>query len=142
LIPKTRSAVKRYFLSIIIQANKITGILGNGPILAIEAFEVAASHEHGETFRRGRVECGRRHLRQCHSTDPGFAHKTVNLATVFAQGAIFQIIIFHLKDGENHQLSIMDSAITIQSFIILSNEKHKIIDVPILSHREKNDTSA
>jgi hypothetical protein len=47
---------------------------------------------------RGRVECGRRHLWQCHSTDPGFARKTVNPAAVFAQGAIFQIIIFHLKD--------------------------------------------
>ena len=58
---------------------------------------------------RGRVECGRRHLRQCHSADPGFVHKAVNPATVFAQGAIFQIIIFHLKGDENHQLFIMDS---------------------------------
>jgi hypothetical protein len=62
---------------------------------------------------RGRVECGRRHLWQCHSTDPGFAHKTVNPAAVFAQGAIFQIIIFHLKGDENHQLSIMDSTLQI-----------------------------
>jgi hypothetical protein len=83
--------------------------MGDGPILAVEAFEVAAGHEHGIAFRRGRVECGRRHLWQCHSTDPGFARKTVNPATVFAQGAIFQIIIFHLKIDENHQLSIMDS---------------------------------
>jgi hypothetical protein len=58
---------------------------------------------------RGRVECGRRHLWQCHSTDPGFALKTVNPATVFAQGGIFQIIIFHLKGDENHQLFIVDS---------------------------------
>ena len=61
---------------------------------------------------RGRVVCGRRHLKQCHSADPGFAHKTVNTATVFAQVAIFQIIIFHLKDDENHKLSIMDSTFT------------------------------
>ena len=60
---------------------------------------------------RGWVKCGRRRLWQCHSTDPGFARKTVNPATVFAQGAIFQIIIFHLKDDENHQLLIMDSTI-------------------------------
>ena len=49
---------------------------------------------------RGWVACGRRHLWQCHSTDPGFAHKTVNPATMFAQDAIFQIIIFHLKDDK------------------------------------------
>jgi hypothetical protein len=31
---------------------------------------------------------------------------------MFAQGAIFQIIIFHFKDDENQQLSIMDSTFT------------------------------
>ena len=67
---------------------------------------------YGIAFRRGRVECCRRRLWQCHSTDPGFALKTVNPATVFAQGAIFQIIIFHLKDDENPQLIIMDSSFT------------------------------
>jgi len=46
------------------------------------------------------------------STDPGFAHKTVNPVTEFEQGAIFQIIIFHLKDDENLQPFIMDSTIT------------------------------
>jgi hypothetical protein len=28
------------------------------------------------------------------------------------KGAILQLIIFHLKDDENHQLSIMDFTIT------------------------------
>ena len=56
--------------------------------------------------------CGWCHLWQCHSADPGFAHKAVNPATMFAQGAIFQIIIFHLKDDENHQLLTMDSTFT------------------------------
>jgi len=59
---------------------------------------------------KGGVECGRRHLWQCHSSDPGLANKMVNPATMFAQGAIFQITIFHLKDDENPQLSIMDSS--------------------------------
>jgi hypothetical protein len=42
---------------------------------------------------------------------PWFRHKAVNPATMFAQGAIFQIIIFHLKGDKNHQLSIMDFTI-------------------------------
>ena len=87
--------------------------MGNGPILTVEAFEVAAGHEHGIAFRWGRVECGRRHLRQCHSADPGFARKTVNPATVFAQGAIFQIIIFHFKDDENPQFLNLNSPLLV-----------------------------
>ena len=71
------------------------------------------------------MECGRRHLWQCHSADPGFTLKTVNPTTVFAQGAIFQIIVFHLKNDKSYQLLIMDSTSQIEfnlddKFLILN----------------------
>ena len=39
----------------------------------------------------------------------------------------------YFQDDEKHWFPIMDYTITIQSFNILSDEKHKIIDVPSLS---------
>jgi CRISPR/Cas system CMR subunit Cmr6 (Cas7 group RAMP superfamily) len=38
----------------------------------------------------------------------------------------------HVQDDEKHRLPPMDSTATIQGFIILSIETHKIIDVPII----------
>ena len=76
-------------------------IMGDGPVLAVEALVVAAGHKYGIAFRRGRVEHGRCHLRRLHATDTGFSRQAVDPAAVLAQGAVFKIRVIHGRHKPN-----------------------------------------
>jgi len=64
--------------------------LGNGPVLAVQALQVAACHKYRIAFRGRRMEGGRGNRRQGHPANPRLPRQPVYPALMFAELTCFQ----------------------------------------------------